>query len=85
MCYKGVTEGKIEKEKNFQEHYQSAKQYGSKSGSMFMSVLIRVQNACKGFFFDEWIQIPLKLSHHRPTSKTPFKWRFAGVPMMAQH
>ena len=20
-----------------------------------------------------------------PTRKTPFKWRFAGVPMMAQH
>ena len=23
--------------------------------------------------------------HHRPASETPFKWRFAGVPMMAQH
>ena len=22
---------------------------------------------------------------HRPASETPFKWRFAGVPMMAQH
>ena len=23
--------------------------------------------------------------HHRPASKTPFEWCFAGVPMMAQH
>ena len=23
--------------------------------------------------------------HHRPASETPFKWRFAGVPMMAKH
>ena len=22
---------------------------------------------------------------HRPASETPFKWHFAGVPMMAQH
>ena len=31
------------------------------------------------------IQIPLKMGHHRPASETPFKWRFAGGPMMAQH
>ena len=24
------------------------------------------------------IKIPLKAGHHRPASKTPFKWRFAG-------
>ena len=23
------------------------------------------------------------LGHHQPASKTPFKWRFAGGPMMA--
>ena len=23
--------------------------------------------------------------HHQPASETPFKWRFAGVLMMAQH
>ena len=23
--------------------------------------------------------------HHRPSSETPFKWRSAGMPMMAQH
>ena len=23
------------------------------------------------------------LGHHRPASETPFKWRFAGGPMMA--
>ena len=38
------------------------------------------------FFLDnEWIKIPLKSGHHRPASETPFKWRFAGVAMMAQH
>ena len=30
------------------------------------------------------IQIPLKTGHIRPASETPFKWRFAGGPMMAQ-
>ena len=30
------------------------------------------------------IQIPLKAGHYRPASDTPFKWRFAGVPIMAQ-
>ena len=34
---------------------------------------------------EERIQIPLKVGHHRCTSKTPFKWRFAGGPMLAQH
>ena len=39
------------------------------------------------FFFvlDEVIQIPLKAGHHRSASETPFQWRSAGVPMMAQH
>ena len=32
------------------------------------------------FFKGERIQISLKADHHRPE----FKWRFAGVPMMAQ-
>ena len=31
------------------------------------------------------IQIPLKAGHHRLASETPFKWRFAGVLVMAQH
>ena len=30
----------------------------------------------------EMIQIPLKAGHHQPASETPFKWRFAGGPMM---
>ena len=31
-------------------------------------------------------QIPISLAgHHRPTSETPLKWRFAGGPMMAKH
>ena len=33
----------------------------------------------------EMIQIPLRAGHHRPANDTPFKWRFAGVPMMDQH
>ena len=39
------------------------------------------------FFFDggERIQIPLKAGHHLPASETPFKWRFAGGPMLVQH
>ena len=31
------------------------------------------------------IQVPLYVGYHRPTSETPFKWRFAGGPMVAQH
>ena len=30
------------------------------------------------------IQIPLLAGHRLPASETPFKWRFAGRPMMAQ-
>ena len=29
------------------------------------------------------IKIPLSAGHHRPASETPFKWRFAGEPIMA--
>ena len=28
-------------------------------------------------------KIPLKAGHHWPANETTFKWRFAGVPMMA--
>ena len=31
------------------------------------------------------VHVPLKSGLHRPASETPFKWRFAGVQMMAQH
>ena len=31
------------------------------------------------------IQIALKAGHYRPASKTPFKWHFAGGPIMARH
>ena len=34
---------------------------------------------------DEWIQIPLESDHHWLASETPFKWCFAGRPMIAQH
>ena len=32
------------------------------------------------------IKLPIQhsmLGHHRPASETPFKWRFAGGPLMA--
>ena len=29
--------------------------------------------------------MPLLAGHQRPANETPFKWRFAGGPMMAQH
>ena len=32
-----------------------------------------------------WNKVALKAGHHRPASETPFKWRFAGVLMMAQY
>ena len=32
------------------------------------------------FLANEWREdpMPLREGHHRPTSETPFKWRFAG-------
>ena len=37
------------------------------------------------FLVNEWIQIQPKSVHHQPASKTPFKWGFTGMLMMAQH
>ena len=34
------------------------------------------------FLVDEGIQIPLIAGQHWPTSKTPFKWGFADMPMI---
>ena len=31
------------------------------------------------------IKIPCLVGHHLPVSETPFKWRFAGRPIMAKH
>ena len=31
------------------------------------------------------IKKPLLAGHDRPVSETPFKWRFAGMPMTARH
>ena len=35
---------------------------------------------------DEGIEDPisLQMGHHRPAIETPFKWRFAGMPIMAK-
>ena len=35
----------------------------------------------------KYTQLPSQhsmLGHHRPASETPFKWRFAGLPLMAR-
>ena len=46
---------------------------------------------CLGQFFFSWlirggrIKVPLLAGHHWTASERPFKWRFAGVPMMAHH
>ena len=37
------------------------------------------------FLVDEGIKMSLKAGRRRPASETPFQWRFAGAPMMAQH
>ena len=47
-------------------------------GSHFVNVFYK-------FMRGGMIQIALKAGHHWPTSETPFKWRFAGGPMMALH
>ena len=53
---------------------------------------VRVQLWQRFFFFFFFslmrgasIQLPLLTSHQRPVIETPFKWRFTGGPMMAQH
>ena len=33
----------------------------------------------------ERVEMPLKMGHNRPASETTLKWRFAGVPIIAQH
>ena len=48
---------------------------------------VRSNSATRTIFFrlGERNQIPLKAGQHRPASELPFKWRFAGVPIMAHH
>ena len=60
---------------------------------LYIPVMLGSRNFCQrgsnfdNFFFvvlgDEMIKIALKAGHHWPASETPFKWRFAGVSMMA--
>ena len=53
-------------------------QRGSKLDNVFFLLL---------FLSDEGkrIQIQLQMGHHQPASETPFKWRIADGPMIAQH
>ena len=49
-------------------------------------IFVRGGPLLTSFFLEyESIQIPLNADHHWPASKTPFKWRFPGGLMMAQH
>ena len=49
--------------------------------------VVRGGPTLRGLFFSlsrgGRIKIPLLAGHHQPASETPFRWRFAGVPMMA--
>ena len=64
---------------------------GPRVSSLMYPIHARIQSFFRGvsnfdnFFFDDWIQIPLKAGHHRPVSETKFQWHLAGVPMMGQH
>ena len=55
----------------------------------FSECFVRKGSTLTTFFLvDEGREDPnttLKVGHHWPSSKTPFNWRFAGWPMMAQH
>ena len=53
---------------------------GSNSGNIFFFFFF---NSTKNSAHQ--CQIALKAGHHRPASKTPFKWHFSGRLMMAQH
>ena len=57
-------------------------------GFFVVVVFVFFQNPVFLYFYflpDDRIQIPFKVGHHWPTSKAPFKWRFACVPMVVQH
>ena len=58
------------------------------SSQLCRSSCIRPEPLCEDpeSFADEGerIQIPLNAGKHQNASETPFKWRFAGGPMMAQ-
>ena len=48
-------------------------------------VLSEGSNSTPFLIKGERTKIPLKAGNHRPASEMPFKWRFAGVPMMTRH
>ena len=56
----------------------------ARGGAFFMSAE-RIQIALKEGYHLPASQIALKEGHHRPASEMPFKWPFAGGPMLAQH
>ena len=53
-------------------------QRGSKSDNVFSSFFFSLIRGGR-------TKIPLLVGHQRPVSETPFKLRFAGGSMMAQH
>ena len=60
-------------------HAQIQKVFFRGGPTFFLSFLVLLADGGGG-----GVQIQLKASHHRPASETPFKWRSAGVSMMAQ-
>ena len=75
---------------NFSVHPHGFLYRKNSEGKTFFHVRIQIYFFQRGsdfeiFLVDVWIQIPLKSGHHRPASETPFKWRFAGGPMMTQY
>ena len=55
--------------------------------SEYIDFVERVHAQIQKVFFDKGkrIQIALIAGHYWPASEIPFKWCFAGEPMMAQH
>ena len=54
-------------------------QRGSNFDNVFLFVLFLVNEGWEGR------NTTTSAGHHQPASETTFKWRFAGVLMMAQH
>ena len=55
------------------------------SGNVYFLMPITVKNASEMSSAEVVRCTQLKAGHPRPASETPFKWRFAGEPMMVQH
>ena len=50
-----------------------------------LSEMVQLNSDNVFFLWMRDIKLLLKAGHYRPASEMPFKWRFTGGPMMAQH